>query len=127
MGKDGKERDQIQHAKDRIDEYVAKQGEEHIYHKQEGERNLVDATMAIENQTVLEDKDVYKSEVLSGKPSEEGRGSAATSSQTAWADVEFENEDKEMAEPNEDREELELEDVNHRKADAGFMTPDRNP
>ena len=66
-----------------IDECVAKQGEEHIYHKQEGESDLVDATMVIESQTVLEDKDVHKSGVLSGKPSEEGLGSAATSSNTA--------------------------------------------
>ena len=56
--------------------------------------------------------------MLSGKPSEEGRGSAATSSKTAWADVDIENEDKEMAEPNDDREELELEDANIRKSDA---------
>ena len=35
-GKDEEERDTIQHAKDRIDECVAKQREEPIYHKQEG-------------------------------------------------------------------------------------------
>ena len=37
LGKDEEERDNIQHAKERIDEHVAKQGEEHIYHKQEGD------------------------------------------------------------------------------------------
>ena len=83
MGKDEEERHQIQHSKERIDKYVAKQGEEQTYHRQEGERDPVDAQMIMENQTVLEDQDVHKSEVLSGKPSEEGRGSAATSSNTA--------------------------------------------
>ena len=126
MGKDEDERDKTQHAKDRIDEYAAKQGEEHICHRQEGQSNLVDATMVIENQTVLEDKDVHKSEVLSGKPFEEGRGSASTSSKTAWADDEFENEEKEMAAPNDDREELELEDASAHKPDARFMTPERH-
>ena len=43
---------------------------------------MVDATIVIDNLTVLEDKDVHKPEVLSGKPSEEGRGSVATSSKT---------------------------------------------
>ena len=47
------EREKVQHAKDRIDEYVAKQGEEQIYHKQEGENNKDG-----DEQTVLEDKDV---------------------------------------------------------------------
>ena len=36
MGKDEEERDKIQHAAEHIDEYVAKQGEEHIDHKQKG-------------------------------------------------------------------------------------------
>ena len=45
----------------------------------------------------------------------------------SWADVEFENDDKAMAEPNYDREELELEDVNARRSDARFVTPDGNP
>ena len=103
-----------------------KQGEEHIYHKQEGEIYLVDATMVIGNQTVLKDQRVHKSEVLSGKPSEEGRKSAAKSSKKAWADVDFENEDKEMAEPF-DREELELQDANTRRSNARFMTSERNP
>ena len=57
---------------------------------------------------MLEDKDVHQYEVLSGKPSEEGRGSAATPSRTAWADAEFEIGDTAMAEPNDVREELEL-------------------
>ena len=76
---------------------------------------------------MLGDTYVHNSEVRSGKPSEEGRGSAATSSKTAWADVEFENGDNKMAEPNVDREELELEEANTRKPDARFMTPARNP
>ena len=62
----------IQHAKERIDEYVAKQGEERNYHKREGESDLVDAKNVIEHKTVLEDKDAHKSEVLPGKPSEDG-------------------------------------------------------
>ena len=73
MGKDEKEREKLQHARDRIDEYVAKQGEEHIYHKQEGGQ-----TNDNDEETVLEDKDVHASEVQSGKLREEGRGSAAT-------------------------------------------------
>ena len=76
---------------------------------------------------MLEDKHVHTSEVLSSKPSEEGRGSAATSSRTAWADVEFEIDDTAMAEPNDDQEELELEDANTRRSHARFMTPERNP
>ena len=71
--------------------------------------------------TVLEDKYVRKSEVLSGKPSEEGRGSAA------WADAEFEDDDTAMIAPNDDREELEFEDANARASDARFTTPERNP
>ena len=38
MGKDEKYREQFQQLKERIDEYVAKQGEEHMYHKQEGKK-----------------------------------------------------------------------------------------
>ena len=91
MGKDDEEREQIQDATARIDEYVAEQGEEQPDHKQEGESDLVDATMVIENQTVLEDQYVQNSEVLSGKPSEERRESAATSSNMALAEVVFEN------------------------------------
>ena len=105
MGKDEEERDTCHRAKERIDEYSAKQEEEHIYHKQEWESYSVDA-MIIEKQAVLEDNDVQESDVLSGKPSEEWRESAATSFKTAWADVDFKNEDKVMAEPNDDREEL---------------------
>ena len=55
MGKVEEERETNQHAKDRIDEYVDKQREEHIDHRQEGGSALVDA-MAIEHQTVLEHK-----------------------------------------------------------------------
>ena len=76
---------------------------------------------------MLEDQDVHTSEALSGKPSEEGRESAATSSITAWADVEFENDDTAVAEPIDDREELELEDANAQRPDARFVTPERNP
>ena len=76
---------------------------------------------------MLEDQHAHKSEVLSGKPFEEGRGSAATPYTITWADVEFENEDKDMVEPNDDRAELELEDANARNSDARFMTPERNP
>ena len=56
-----------------------------------------------------------------------GRGSAAISSNTAIADVEFSKDDKETVEPNNDREELELEDANTRKSDARFMTPEGIP
>ena len=84
MCKDEEERQKLQHAKDRIDEYIAKQGDDHTSHKQEGKNNKDGG-----KQTVLEDKDVHKSEVLSGKRSEEGRRSAATSSINAWADADF--------------------------------------
>ena len=36
MGKDEEERQKHQHARDCIDKYVSKQGEEQVYHKQEG-------------------------------------------------------------------------------------------
>ena len=39
MGKDEEERAKLQHATDRIDEYVAKQGEEHIDYKKEEEHD----------------------------------------------------------------------------------------
>ena len=58
MGKDEEEREKLQHAKERIDEYVAKQGEEHIYHKQEAEQ-----TNDHDQQTVLEDQYVHKYEL----------------------------------------------------------------
>ena len=44
----------------------------------------------------------------------------------AWADAEFETDDTAMAEPNDVREELELEDANAQRSDARFMTPERN-
>ena len=64
MGKGEEERDQIWRAQARIDEYAAKKGEEPFHHKQEGGSDLVDATMFIEHQTVLEDQYVYKSDAI---------------------------------------------------------------
>ena len=53
LGKDDEELEKLQHAKERIDEYVAKQGEEQQDHKQEGEH-----TNDIDQHAVLEYKDV---------------------------------------------------------------------
>ena len=95
MGKDEEEFEKLQHTKERIDYYVAKQGEEHIYRKREG-----GTTNDNDQQAVLEDKYVRTSEVFSGKPFDEGRGSAATSTKFAWASADFEINDTAMVEPN---------------------------
>ena len=75
MGTDEGEPEKLQHAKDCIGEYAAKQGEEQSYRKREGENKESEGTHvglmnAGDERAALEDKDAHKSEVLSSKPSE---------------------------------------------------------
>ena len=84
MGKDEEEREKVQHAKDRIDEYVAKQGEEHIYHKQEGKNNKGGVEQTVH-------MFIHLKNYRASHPSEERHGSAGTFLRVARADADFES------------------------------------